>query len=69
VGAFSQVPNAEKYVNELRAKNYNASIVGKSRSGLTRVGINGSDDKNEAIGMMNNIRSQENSSAWLLRIR
>jgi len=69
VGAFSQTSNAEKYVNELRSKNYDASIVGESRNGLTRVGINGSDNKSEAIGMMNDIRNKENPSAWLLRIR
>jgi cell division septation protein DedD len=69
VGAFSKVSNAEKYVNELRAKDYNASIVGQSKSGLTRVSINGSDNKAEAIGMLYDIRKSENASAWLLRIR
>ena len=69
VGAFSLEANAEKYVNELRAMNYDASIVGKSRNGLSRVSINGSDNKNEAISMMNEIRTRENPSAWLLRIR
>ena len=69
VGAFSKVSNAEKYVTELQAKNFDASIVGESRNGLTRVAINGSNDKQEAIGMMNTIRESENPSAWLLRIR
>lgn len=69
VGAFSQESNAEKYVNELRARNYDACIVGQSRNGLSRVSINGSDNKSEAIGMMNDIRTAENPSAWLLRIR
>lgn len=69
VGAFSKVSNAEKYVNKLRKKNYDAAIVGQSRNGLTRVSINGSDNKSAAIGILNNIRSSENPSAWLLRIR
>jgi cell division septation protein DedD len=69
VGAFSRVSNAKKYVAQLQGKNYDASIVGESRSGLTRVAINGSDNKQEAIGMMNSIRESENPSAWLLRIR
>lgn len=69
VGAFSNVSNAEKYVNRLLGKNYDASIVGESRTGLTRVAINGSDNKQEAIGMMNAIRESVNPSAWLLRIR
>ncbi len=69
VGAFSQESNAEKYVTELRARNYDACVVGQSRNGLSRVSINGSDNKSEAIGMMNDIRTAENPSAWLLRIR
>jgi len=69
VGAFSMESNAEKYVTELRGNNYNASIVGKSKSGLIRVSINGSDNKSEAIDMMNTIRNKENPAAWLLRIR
>jgi cell division septation protein DedD len=69
VGAFSVESNAEKYVSVLRGKNYDASIVGKSKSGLTRVSINGSDSKSEAINMMNDIRNKENPAAWLLRIR
>ena len=69
VGAFSRVSNAKKYVAQLQGKNYDAAIVGESRSGLTRVAINGSDNKQEAIGMMNAIRESENPSAWLLRIR
>jgi len=69
VGAFSRVSNAERYVTKLLGKNYDASIVGESRTGLTRVAINGSDDKQEAIGIMNTIRESVNPSAWLLRIR
>jgi len=69
VGAFSEVSNAEKYVARLQSKNLDASIVGKSKTGFTRVGINGSDNKQEAISMLDNIRSTENPSAWLLRIR
>lgn len=69
VGAFSLEKNAMDYVEMLKSKNYNASIVGKSRTGLIRVGINASNNKSEAINMMEEVRMAENSNAWLLRIR
>lgn len=69
VGAFSSETNASKYVQKLQQKNYDASIVGTSRNGLFRVSINGLDDKMEATEMLARIRSEENPSAWLLRIK
>lgn len=69
VGSFSNETNARHYVEKLRAKNYDASIVGTNRNGLSRVSINGSDNKSEAIRIMERIRNSENPSAWLLRIR
>jgi nucleoid DNA-binding protein len=69
VGAFSKESNAKNYVGKLKAKNYDAAIVGNSRDGLIRVGINGSESKAEAISIMEKVRADENPSAWLLRIR
>jgi len=69
VGAFSQDSNANKYVNELRSKNYDAAVVGNSRNGLIRVGINGSESKSESIIILEQVRTNENPSAWLLRLR
>jgi hypothetical protein len=69
VGAFSEEANANNYVNKLKSKSYDAAVVGKSRSGLIRVGINGSESKADAISMMEEVRSNENPSAWLLRLR
>ena len=69
VGAFSRYSNAEKYLARLLDKKYDASIVGESRTGLTRVAINGSNNKQEAISLMYTVRESLNPSAWLLRIR
>jgi len=69
VGAFSEETNAQNYVGRLKGENYDASIIGKSSKGLIRVSINGSDSKADAIVMLDQIRADENPSAWLLRIR
>ncbi len=69
VGAFSKESNAENYVQELQGKEYNASIIGKSDSGLIRVSISGFDAKGDALSMLKKVRAAENPSAWLLVIR
>jgi len=69
VGAFSSEANASKYVSELKNKDFDAAVVGNSRNGLIRVGINGSDSKSESIIILDQVRAEENPSAWLLRIR
>jgi len=69
VGAFSREANAAKYVNELRSRNYNAGIIGKSSNGLTRVSISGFDAKKDALSMLRQVRTDENPSAWLLVVR
>ena len=69
VGAFSIEANAEKYVSALRSREYNAAIIGLSSTGLYRVSISGMDAKNEALGMLAQVRREENPSAWLLIVK
>ena len=69
VGAFSREANAEKYVNELRGRNYDAGIIGKSSNGLTRVSISGFDARKDALSMLGQVRADENPAAWLLVVR
>jgi cell division septation protein DedD len=69
VGAFARESNAEKYVEELRNRNYRAAIIGQSSSGLTRVSISGFDLRKDALQMLSKVRASENPSAWLLVIR
>lgn len=69
VGAFSKERNADKYVQELQNKSYDAAIIGKSSNGLFRVSISGFDGRSDALSMLDKVRREENSSAWLLVIR
>lgn len=47
VGGFKYKNNAEKKVNELQEKGYNAQIIGKNSKGLYIVAVDGGDDLNE----------------------
>ncbi|HSG67053.1 MAG TPA: SPOR domain-containing protein [Bacteroidales bacterium] len=69
VGAFSEESNASKYVRQLQARNYPASIIGTNAKGLFRVSISGHDSRSEAFSMLESVRASENPSAWLLVIR
>ena len=69
VGAFSIEANAKKYVSALRSREYNATIIGLSSTGLFRVSISGMDAKNDALRMLAQVRREENPSAWLLIVK
>lgn len=69
VGAFSTEENALNYVDELRAQNFDAAIIGNSSNGLTRVSIAGLDTRSEALSLLATIRREENPAAWLLIIK
>lgn len=69
VGAFSNERNADKYVQELQNKSYDASVIGTSSNGLIRVSICGFDGQSDALSMLEIVRREENPSAWLLVIR
>ena len=66
-GAFSKEKNANKFVKQLQAENYNSSIIGKTKGGLIRVCFDGFETKEEAIISLDAIRT-ENKSAWLLSL-
>ena len=66
VGAFKFLDNADGLIADLKAKGYNASMTGQTRTGLYRVSINSFDNKEEAIRQLELVRSNEFSSAWLL---
>jgi nucleoid DNA-binding protein len=69
VGAFSTEENALNYVDELRARDFDAAIIGNSSNGLTRVSIAGLDTRSEALSLLAAIRREENPAAWLLIIK
>ena len=65
-GAFELIENAGKYVDELKGKGFPASIVYKNHRGLYVVGIKDFSDKETAQAQLSQIRSTENSDAWLI---
>ncbi|NQT76647.1 MAG: SPOR domain-containing protein [Bacteroidetes bacterium] len=69
VGAFSIESNAKKYVSALRSREYDATIIGLSSTGLFRVSISGMDARNDALSMLAQVRREENPSAWLLIVK
>lgn len=64
-GAFKESDNASKKVELLKAKGFNASIIGVNKWGLTQVSYASFNDKREAINSMNSIRKKDNKHAWL----
>ncbi len=65
-GAFEFPENAEKKVNELKEKGFNAAIIGKNKWGLTQVTFNSFSSKNEAINSLYRIQKTVSKDAWLL---
>ncbi|MFK7907662.1 MAG: SPOR domain-containing protein [Chitinophagales bacterium] len=65
VGAFKSEANANKAINKLKGKGYDAHAL-KTTSGYYRVGIYGSTNGNTAKERYNKARANENKKAWLL---
>lgn len=64
-GAFQFPENAQKKVNELITKGFNAKVIGVNKWGLTQVTFNSYSDKNEAINSLYKIQKTISKSAWL----
>ena len=65
-GAFQFPENAEKKVNQLKQKGYNASILGVNKWGLTEVAFASFSEKNDAINTLYKIQKTISKEAWLL---
>ena len=65
-GAFEFPENAEKKVNQLKEKGFDAAIIGKNKWGLTQVTFNSFSDKNDAINNLYIIQKTVSKDAWLL---
>ncbi len=65
-GAFRESENAEKKLEELKAKGFNARILGVNKWNLTQVAYESLNDENEAINKLRAIHSTESEDAWLL---
>lgn len=65
-GAFGEKSNATRLVTKLKAKGYDAHIVGVNKRQLTSVAFGSYATKEEAQAALNEIRKTEAKDAWLL---
>lgn len=65
-GAFRDVENAEKKLQELKSKGFNAKILGTNKWNLTQVAYGSFNDEIEATNKLNSIKKTESADAWLL---
>ena len=64
-GCFQYPDNAEKLVKQLRSNGFNAAIVDKHK-GLYRVCYQSLSTRNDALGLLAQVRNSSNNGAWLL---
>jgi len=65
-GAFREPANANKKLQQLLKKGFNAKILGINKWNLTQVAYESFDTKRNAINKLNVIKKTENKDAWLL---
>ncbi len=65
-GAFRTPENAEKKLQQLLEKGYNAKILGVNKWDLTQVAFESFTTEDEAINKMRIIHKTESKDAWLL---
>jgi len=65
-GAFQFAENAEKKVKQLKAKGFDAKIIGVNKWGLTQVTFNSYSTRNEATNSLYKIQKTVSKDAWLL---
>ncbi len=65
-GAFGVPENAERYMQSLKAKGYNAQIIGQIRSKLTHIGIAGFNSKEEALAFLSKV-GNDVPGAWIMK--
>ncbi|WP_405611325.1 SPOR domain-containing protein [Polaribacter sp. Asnod1-A03] len=65
-GAFQVIENAETKVNQLKAKGFDASIIGTNKWGLIQVVFSSYVKRNDAINNLYKIQKTTSKDAWLL---
>lgn len=65
-GAFRMEENAQKRVNQLKAKGYNARQIGANKFGLHQVVYGSYSDSQKALSQLRTVRTSDNRDAWLL---
>ncbi|MDP1622970.1 MAG: SPOR domain-containing protein [Bacteroidales bacterium] len=66
VGAFRMKENAEKLIGELQSQGIEASVFDQSKTGLFRVTIGTSPDRDDAKKLLASVKSSAFSGAWVL---
>jgi len=65
-GAFQFEENAQKKVDQLKTKGFNAYVLGKNKWGLTQVAYESFYKKTDAFKSLNSVRKTDSKDAWLL---
>jgi CCDC81-like HU domain protein/sporulation related protein len=65
-GAFREPLNAQRKLKQLKAKGFEAAIIGKNKWQLTQVVFGSYTTKIEAIQALRKVRATEDNTAWLL---
>jgi len=65
-GAFREPLNAQRKLNQLKAKGFDAAIIGKNKWQLTQVVFGSYTTKNAALKVLRQVRTTEDNTAWLL---
>lgn len=65
-GAFRIKTNADKKINQLREKGFDAKMIGINKYGLHQVAYSSFEDRIEATRSLRQIKRTDNSDAWLL---
>ncbi|WP_421804540.1 SPOR domain-containing protein [Flagellimonas sp.] len=65
-GAFREEANAEKRVDQLKAKGYNAFYLGTNTYGLHQVAYDSFEDPKEALVFLRKVKAEDSRDAWLL---
>lgn len=68
-GAFSNKSNAEKNIEILNSKGFNAKLIGSNKKGFHMVSYKSFDNVSDAKAFMNTIKVKDNSAAWIWKKR
>ena len=66
-GCFQNEENAEKFLADLINRGFEAEKAGTTNSGHVRISYKSFNDKASALPFLQKIRTEENTSAWLLK--
>ncbi len=68
-GVFCNEANARKYYNMLKAKGFDAQLLLNKKINCNRVSYRKVSNREEAIRLMDSIKSTENPAAWVLPVK